>query len=57
MKYLIKEIRYWLVSVFIKWTLAVCPDCKFKKHFCVFLKYNVHYLIDDITDELITKNK
>jgi hypothetical protein len=55
MKSLIKEIRYWLVSVFIKWILAVCPNCRFKDLFCLFLKDNIQYLVDDITDEFITK--
>jgi hypothetical protein len=53
MKSLIKEIRYWLVSVFIKWILAICPDCRFRDLFCVFLKDNIQYLMDDITDEFL----
>ena len=55
MKSLLKEIRYWLVSVFIKWILAVCSDCRFKDLFRIFLKDNIQYLMDDITDEFITK--
>ena len=55
---MIKEIRYWLVTVFIKWILAICPDCRFKDALCIFLKDNILYLIDDISDEFIkTKNK
>lgn len=55
---MIKEIRYWLVSVFIKWILDICPNGRFKELFCVFLKNNTQYLIDDISNEFIkTKNK
>ncbi len=55
MKSLIREIRYWLVSVFIKWILVICPNCRFKDLFSEFLKDNLQYMIDDITDEFLNK--
>ena len=52
---MIKEIRYWLVTVFIKWILAICPDCRFKDALYIFLKDNIQYLMEDISNEFINK--
>ena len=55
---MIKEIRYWLATVFIKWIMVICPDCRFKDALYIFLKDNIKYLMDDISDEFIKpKNK
>lgn len=50
---MIKEIRYLLVSVFIKWILDTCPNGRFKELYCVFLKNNTQHLIDEINNEFI----
>jgi hypothetical protein len=57
MKSLIKEIRFWLVSVFIEWAFDVCPNGKFKDSFAAYLRENITDLTEQIEDEFINQNK
>jgi len=57
MRSLIKEIRFWLVSVFIGWAFDVCPNGKFKDSFAAYLRENITDLTEQIEDEFINQNK
>ena len=39
-----KEIKLWLTTLFIKWTIQVCPNNDFKVNFLAFLKTNINLL-------------
>jgi hypothetical protein len=57
MKKLIKEIRFWLASVFIRWAFDVCPDGNFKGSFAKYLKENITHLAEEIENQFINQNK
>jgi hypothetical protein len=38
---MIREIKLWLTSVFIKWAYDVCPNGYFKNEFSKFLVSNI----------------
>ena len=40
-KFMWKEIKLWLTSVFIMWAFDVCPNGKFKVAFAQFLRDNI----------------
>lgn len=57
MNSLIKEIRFWLVSVFIGWAFDVCPNGKFKDSFAAYLRENINDLGEQIESEFINQKK
>lgn len=38
---MIKEIKLWLTSLFIKWAFNICPEGKFKNSFSFFIRDNI----------------
>jgi hypothetical protein len=40
-KFMWKEVKLWLTSVFIMWAFDVCPNGKFKVAFAQFLRDNI----------------
>jgi hypothetical protein len=41
---MIREIKLWLVSLFIKWAYSICPEGEFKVQFTWFITNHIEKL-------------